>query len=125
MINTLCASRLNEHVEDIRANIAERYHVNYECLFTYDAASTPQLFVPSATPKKSTHAREIFDLTHAYAADPICFELTPSGSFVCFDIIDVLYEFEHCSVYSNVTSMSFVQHDSARILILGYDCADD
>lgn len=124
IINTTCTSRLNEHIAEIQNRIYTQLHVNYECLFTYDSKSTPKFFVPGNVPEKRARATAIHDLTRALASDPICFEFAQQGSLACFDIIDIICSFDHCSTYSNVTSLSYMQHDSWRILILGYDSAD-
>jgi hypothetical protein len=125
VIDTDFTSRLNEHFGAIETILTEKFGVLYECLFTYDGRATPRFFVSEKTPERLNRAQEIFDTVKTHSSGPICLEVKRGGGNACFDVIDVLCKFEHCVVYSNVTKMGYIQHGAYKILLLGYDTADD
>jgi len=57
--------------------------------------------------------------------DGICFEMCAGHGIACFDVIDVLCTFAHCSIYSNVSHLSVIEHEGNTILVLRYDAADN
>ena len=127
VIQTGYTGRLNEHIPHILRTIVDKYNVQCDCVFTHDVNHMPKTFIPQITPEKEVIAEQILAIIekHKKSDGVICFDVSNGHGFIGFDIIDLLLSTDYCAVYSNVSSLVYIQEEGYKILVLTYDSADD
>jgi hypothetical protein len=125
VIITGFTARLNKNIPAIKEKIQRTCGQECDCLFTYDVANTPDLFVPEVTDERQKEAEDVLASTRRFVnpRGSICFNVSQGRGAISFDLIDILSSFEYCNIYSNVTNLHYIK-DTYRILVLGYDSSD-